>query len=152
MAVRIVRGARWGLFGASVTILHFAWEMSQARFFSSMKELPGWSATRLCVGATLGDVAITAVAFLTAAFLDETPLWQLHSKPRRGWLPFLLVGLALTIAIEIWATRHQRWTYDATMPTLFGIGLRPVAQWVVIPVLEIIMFRRLWRGTGLREV
>lgn len=151
VAVRIVRGARWGLFGASVGVLHFAWEMSQASFFSSMKGLPAWSATRLCFRATLGDVAITAVAFLAAALLEESPLWPLHLTTRRGWLAFLLVGLTFTIAIEIWATQHQRWIYDATMPTLFGIGLLPIAQWVVVPVLEIIVFRRLWRAAGVRE-
>ncbi len=138
--------ARWGLFAACVAVFHFGWEMSQAAFFSSMKGLPGWTATRLCLRATLGDAAITALAFLVAALLDRTPLWPLLSKPRLGLAAFLLVGLTITIAIEIWATRHQRWSYDVTMPTLFGLGLLPVAQWIIVPVLELIVFRRLWRA------
>ncbi|MGZ7079907.1 MAG: hypothetical protein ACXVJT_10875 [Thermoanaerobaculia bacterium] len=145
MAVRI---ARWALFIAGVAILQFAWEMGQAGFFSSMQGLPGWTATGLCARATLGDLAITGLAFLVAALIERSPWWPLLSNRLRGRAAFLILGLAITIAIEIRAIQTKRWSYDVSMPTLFGVGLLPVAQWIVVPLLELVLFRRLWRTAG----
>jgi hypothetical protein len=37
------------------------------------------------------------------------------------------------------------WGYDATMPMLFGVGLSPLAQWLVIPPVAVWLVRRRMR-------
>ncbi|HVS30682.1 MAG TPA: hypothetical protein VMS98_04420 [Thermoanaerobaculia bacterium] len=135
---------RWLAWTAVTFAMHFVWEMSQAKWFVGMAELPFWTGTFLCLRASLGDIVITAVAFVSAAAASRTLLW-----PRlRRTLPFtmfMLVGLIITIAYEVFALRTGRWSYGPEMPTLFGIGLLPLLQWTIIPPIEVVIFRALWR-------
>ena len=118
--------------------------------FPGGQGLPGRSAAVLCAQANVGEVAITGLAFLIAALIERTSWWPLLSKPRRGQAAFLVIGIVITIAVEISARQHQQWTYDVTMPTIFGIGLLPLGQWVILPVLELMVFRLLWMRVGAR--
>jgi hypothetical protein len=56
-----------------------------------------------------------------------------------GWIPcvvFLALGVAYT-AVSEYVNVHlmQRWAYSRWMPTLSGIGLGPLLQWLVVPTL-----------------
>jgi len=44
-------------------------EMSQARWFASMRGVPFWTATLLCARAAFGDVVSAAIAFTVSAAL-----------------------------------------------------------------------------------
>ena len=52
---------------AAAFVLNVAWEMVQARFFADMAGLSFWDASRRCLLATVGDVAITVVAYCAVA-------------------------------------------------------------------------------------
>jgi hypothetical protein len=56
-----------------------------------------------------------------------------------------LVGLAYT-AFSEWQNVYQdaNWSYAPAMPLLFGIGLAPLLQWIVIPPLSIGCLRKRW--------
>ena len=47
-------------------------------------------------------------------------------------LVFLATGLLITVGFEVFALRTGRWSYGSDMPTLFGIGALPLAQWILI--------------------
>jgi len=113
--------------------LHFGWEMGHATLFAPMDRLPFWTGTAWCARAAGWDVMISATAYFAAALAARQLLWV-----RGGaWLPcaiYLGVGLGVTIAIEKWAITVGRWRYQEAMPTIAGIGLSPVVQWLVVPL------------------
>lgn len=125
--------------------LHFAWEMAHASLFATMRDLPFWQATAWCLRAALWDVLISAVAYAVASLMARTIHWVQHP-----WMLhlaiYLGVGLAITVAIERWALAAGRWRYAEAMPTVLGIGLSPLLQWVVVPLLTVAVMRMVLRS------
>jgi hypothetical protein len=121
--------------------LNFLWEMSQARFYSSMKGLPVWSATWLCTSAAAVDVALLALFFMIAALVARDAAWPLHPTSK-AIATFFALCLLSTAAIERWAIATGRWRYSDRMPVILGVGLIPLLQWTLIPVLSLLAFRR----------
>lgn len=120
--------------------LHFAWEMGHSSLFAPMDRLPFWAATVWCARAAGWDVVISAAAYLAAALAGRRVLWV----QQRVWWPFAIyfgVGLGVTIAIERWATSVGRWQYREAMPTIAGIGLSPLLQWIVVPAAIVVVVR-----------
>jgi len=124
--------------------LHFAWEMAQGNLFQQMQSMPFWRATAWCARATAGDLVITTIAF-SAAAMSGGLHWPLIRRRLSPALIFLTVGILITIGYEIYAVSTGRWAYDEQMPQIFGIGLSPLLQWIVNPLLEIAAFRVIWR-------
>lgn len=124
--------------------LHFAWEVAQSSLFLPMRSLPFWPAILLCARAAAGDLVITAIAFAAAA-MSGAMHWPLRQRRRYPALIFLTIGILITIGYEIYALSAGLWAYAAQMPQLLGIGLTPLLQWIVIPLLEIAAFRVIWR-------
>jgi hypothetical protein len=120
--------------------LHFAWEMAHAKWFATMSELPFWTATAWCARAALWDVAISAAAYLAVALAARNGRWVAKASPLPIGVYFVL-GLAVTVAIERSALATGRWRYAPDMPTIAGIGLSPLLQWIVVPLLIIAVAR-----------
>lgn len=121
--------------------------MGQGRWFASMAPLSFWRATLLCARATVGDVVITALAFAIAAASARSLHWP--AKRSQSFLPFAIFiasGLAVTVAYELHAIAVGQWSYAETMPTIAGVGVLPILQWLVIPIAELAVFRLLWRS------
>jgi len=136
---------RWLAFGALVFALNFAWEMSQASWFASMRGMPFWPATYLCARAALGDLVIAAISFAAAATLARSVTWPVQHRVVFSSGAFILVGLAIVVVYELVALRTGMWRYAETMPTLFGIGTLPTLQWLALPICEVVLFRVLSR-------
>jgi len=120
-------------------LLHFVWEMWQAPFFADMASTAHWSEVVACSRATLGDAAMAVVAFWGGALPRRSRYWFVAP---RGWeVPiYLAIGLALTVVFEWLATGPlARWSYSPEMPRLpiFGTGLLPALQWVVVPPIAL---------------
>lgn len=137
---RTIRYGRSAMIALELFTLNFLWEMAQARFYSSMKGLPFWSATWLCTRAAAADVALLALWFLIAALVARDAAWPLHPTSKAVATFFALCLLA-TVAIEHWAIATRRWSYSDDMPMIFGVGALPLLQWVLIPVLSVFVFR-----------
>ncbi len=135
---------RWIAVVVITFALHFAWEMAQHNLYLQMQSMPFWRATAICAIATAGDLVIATTAFSAAATLGG---WHWPLLPRRlsPTLIFLTIGMLVTIGYEIYAISSGRWAYDERMPQIFGIGLSPLLQWIVIPILQIAAFRLIWR-------
>jgi hypothetical protein len=123
---------------------NFVWEMVQHNLFLPMQSMPFWRATAWCARATAGDIVITTIAF-SAAAMSGGLHWPLIRRRLSPALIFLAVGILITIGYEIYAVSTGRWTYARQMPQLFGIGLSPLLQWIVVPLLEIAAFKVIWR-------
>ena len=84
------------------------------------------------IHCSMGDGMILLGAFWVAALI-----WGRTWIARKELLPvvvFVAVALTYTIVSE-YRNVHlaQNWAYSEWMPTIRGIGLIPVAQWIVIP-------------------
>lgn len=132
---------RWGTFALLVYVVNFGWEMMQAKWFASMQGLPFWRATSLCARATLGDLLITATAFMVAALVARSATWPAGPRFVTATVTFVAVGVGITAAYEVLALSKGMWRYDKSMPTLFGIGALPLLQWLLLPLIEVMFFR-----------
>ena len=121
-------------------LLHFIWEMWQSRFFASMADMPLLRHSLVCLLASLGDLLIAAVAYAATILLLHRswplrPHWQ---GPAALWMT---ISIACGVAIERWALASGRWTYAESMPTLWGVGLLPLIQWIIVPTATLLILR-----------
>jgi hypothetical protein len=125
-------------------LLNFPWEMWQIPFFLGMAQQSHWAGVKACSQATFGDAAIALMAFLMTAWLAGSRNWIL-APAKWQVLIYIGIGIVTTIAFEDMATRRDgRWIYAESMPRLpiFGTGLLPLLQWLIIPLLVIWFVRR----------
>jgi len=137
---------RCAMIALELFILNFLWEMAQAKFYSSMRRLPFWSATAICTRAAVADVALLALCFVVTALIARDAAWPLHPTSK-AFAAFLATGLLATVGIEQWALATRRWRYGAEMPIIFGVGAIPLLQWVLMPVLSVLAVRLAFRRT-----
>lgn len=130
---------------------HFIWEMAQASLYEPMRQLPFWRATVWCARAAAWDVLISAAAYAAAAATARQVVW-VHRAARLPFATYFAVGMAVTVAIEKWATADGRWDYEVAMPTVAGIGLTPLLQWIVVPGVIVLIIRVLTRRAGPRHL
>lgn len=95
--------------------------------------------------AAIGDAGLTLLLLWTGVLLFRSMRWW--ERLTRGRVVWLVLGGALVaIAVEYHAVFvAQRWVYAAAMPTVFGVGISPVAQMAFLPLLTMIISRRFLR-------
>jgi hypothetical protein len=127
-------------------LLNFAWEILQAPLYAGMAAMPHAQVTKACLQATVGDAVIMLIAHGTVAAVGRSRHWIVAAK---GWqlVLFVALGVSITAVIEGLATRGYwiaSWDYLPTMPLVPGadIGLAPLLQWVVLPLLTVWFVRR----------
>jgi hypothetical protein len=127
-------------------LLNFAWEILQAPLYAGMADRPHAQVIRACLQATVGDAVIMLMAHGAVAAVARSRRWIV--APRGSQLAlFVAIGVSITAAIEGLATRGYwigQWNYLPTMPLVpgTGIGLVPLLQWVVLPLLTVWFVRR----------
>lgn len=105
-----------------------------------------------CTKATSGDVVISLAAFWSACLYARSRLWLLEDN-KAALMVFLGVGMFITVVFEALATGPlERWQYAESMPVLplLGTGLAPVAQWIVLPLLQLWFVRRQLCGGNMK--
>ncbi|MCL9781729.1 hypothetical protein M9194_09855 [Vibrio sp. S4M6] len=125
-------------------LLNFIWELFQMPLFGDFSHVPYYNVILHCTRATLGDVVISLIAFWGACLLSRSRDWVITGN-KFSITYFLVIGIAITLAFELLATGPlNRWHYGELMPIIpwFGIGLSPVAQWFLLPVLQLWFVKR----------
>ncbi len=132
MAHVLPRWQPWAALAAASLPIHFAWEMLQAPLY-----LPHERWAWLCAQASAGDVVITLLAYAGASWVPGTRAWI--ARPRATHVTaYLAIGLGVTVLLEFLSVyRWGRWAYGPNMPRLLGIGVAPLAQWIVVPALTL---------------
>jgi hypothetical protein len=119
--------------------LNLAWELLQAPAYGPMGDtwLEGFL---VCARATLGDGVIFLALYGLGAVLYGRD-W--FAPPRVGRYAVILgVAVAIQIGVEWAALAAGRWDYTAWHPRLFGAGLLPILQAVVlVPVTFVALAR-----------
>jgi len=129
---------RWALLAF---VLNGLWEVAQLPFYALWQDTDRGRVAAYVLHCLAGDVLIAGVLFLLVAALFRDSAWPVH-RPWRGGLSVVAGGLLYTGFSE-WYNVYQKgaWSYAASMPLVFGIGLAPLLQWLVVPLLTIIAFR-----------
>ncbi len=120
--------------------LHLGWEIGHASLFDPMSGLPFWTHLAWCARAAGWDVVISATAYLAAAVAGRRIAWV---QRRAWWSPtiYFAFGITVTALIERWALDVGRWQYRDAMPTIAGIGVTPLLQWIVVPAAILVLVR-----------
>ena len=129
--------ARIAAFGLPLSL---TWEGLQWPFYTDAFSASWSQLAYNRVHCPIGDVLILLVAFWLVALV-----W------RRGWIggagttPFILflaVGPGYTLWSEYFNVHLiQSWAYSRWMPAVFGIGLVPLIQWIVVPAAVVWLTR-----------
>ena len=143
--MRLLRATlRWALLTGA---LNLAWEILQLPLYSVYYEGNSRTIAYAVAHCTAGDVLIAAATYLIAAAAIRNPRW-IDARQLAGGAVAVVAGISYT-AFSEWLNVSVRgsWAYASVMPQLFGIGLAPLLQWLVVPAAALYMLRARDRGT-----
>ena len=129
--------ARYALLSAG---LNLAWEIVQLPLYTIFEtDTPAFMAYAIA-HCTAGDVLIALAAYGVASVVGG-PGWIVE-RPVAGGAAAILTGIVYT-AFSEWLNVSVRgsWAYADAMPVIAGIGLAPLLQWLVVPLLVIRLAR-----------
>ena len=120
--------------------LNLAWELAHSPLYEDHTAgliYVAW--TRL--HCTIGDVIILLATFWATAAVFRSWRWP-ATHGGRGTVLFVTLGILYTMWSEWFNTVvRQAWTYAPAMPRLLGVGLSPLAQWLVVPAILAYLMR-----------
>lgn len=119
------------------TCLNFGWEVLHYPLYNVSTTHVGGIRILAILHCTLGDALISAIAFLGTSVLLRASRWPV-TCPWRGLLVFVMVSVAYTVFSEQKNTEViGSWNYASEMPLLWGIGVSPLMQWIVVPAFTL---------------
>ena len=135
--------ARAGLWSTLAFALNLAWEIAHVRLYTIWAEADRASVARSLLHCSLGDVVIALAMFALAGIVLWRADWP-ASRPWTGGVIVVIGAMAFTAWSE-WYTvyRAGSWGYRASMPMIFGIGLSPLLQWLIVPPVMVVAYRTL---------
>ena len=135
--------ARAGLWSALAFVLNLAWEIAHARLYTLWAEADGLTVAWSLLHCSLGDVLIALAMFALAGLALRRADWPL-SRPWAGGAMVVIGAMAYTAWSE-WYNVYLAgsWGYSASMPLIFGIGVSPLLQWLILPPVLVIAYRTL---------
>lgn len=132
-------------------LLNYPWELMQVPLYQSMPEAAHWDAIKVCTRATLGDGIIMLLAYWGAALLVQDRWWV--ARPSlASVLALIAIGVGITVLLERLAIVSNNpnwgWRYAEAMPMVpvLEIGLTPLLQWVILPLLLVWFVKRQLAG------
>lgn len=131
-----------GRYLLAVTALNLFWELAHLPLYTIWTTGSARENLFAVLHCTVGDAMIATIALATALVVCKAQRWP-RSRFLAVALLAILFGLGYTIYSE-WrnTTVTMTWTYASEMPRVFGIGLSPIAQWLVVPQLVFWWIRR----------
>lgn len=130
-----------GTWAALSLLLNLVWEVVQLPLYTLIDEQPVSQVIYAIAHCTVGDVLIAMSVFLLTCAILRRSDWAIV----RPWAGFPIVAAA-GVAYTAWSEYRNvyqagTWAYAAGMPLVFGIGLSPLLQWLVVPALTLAAFR-----------
>ena len=135
--------ARAGLWSALAFVLNLTWEIAHVRLYAIWIEADGLRIAWSVFHCSLGDVVIALAMFALAGIV----LWRADWPASRPWAGCAIVVIG-AMAYTVWSEWHNvyragSWGYAAGMPLIFGIGLSPLLQWLILPPMMVSAYRTL---------
>ena len=135
--------ARAGLWSALAFVLNLIWEIAHVRLYTIWSAGDGVSVAWAVFHCSLGDVLIALTMFALAGIALRRADWP-TSRPWTGGVIVVIGAIAFTAGSEWYNVyRAGNWGYTASMPMIFGIGLSPLLQWLILPPVMVGAYRML---------
>jgi hypothetical protein len=148
-AAALPRTQPWAALALVAFGLNWLWEMLQGPLYESMRHLSIGRGVWLCTLASVGDVVLTLIAFATVAALAGSRTWLVRHQQALLTTGYVALGVIATAALEVLNVQYwARWSYATSMPRVFGIGVMPLAQWAILPVVTLWIVRRYLHRTA----
>ncbi|WP_345157950.1 hypothetical protein [Pontibacter saemangeumensis] len=115
-------------------LVNLVWENAQGFLYVGYGGF--WEHFWVCFVASVIDALVILLVYLALALIYHDLYWPKHSTSVR-YAVVALVGGALAVGFELWALATGEWSYTALMPLIpvLEVGLSPLAQLMVLPVL-----------------
>ena len=115
------------------SVLNLLWEILQLPLYTLWSANSPIEMAFAVLHCTLGDLLIASITFSAAILLIGVKHWQ-----QLGYWQTAFITTALGIGYTVFSEWNntvvtQTWAYSSLMPTFLGIGISPLAQWLVIP-------------------
>ena len=135
--------ARVGLWSALAFVLNLAWEIAHVRLYTIWATADGAGVAWALLHCSVGDVMIALAMFALAGMVLRRSDWP-ASRPWSGGAIVVIGAMAYTAWSE-WQNVYRigSWGYTAGMPLIFGIGLSPLLQWLILPPVMVVAYRKL---------
>jgi len=123
-----------GLVTVLAFLLNFAWELSHCPLYKGCGY--DFAHVTFLALASLADAILAVLLYFGFALVYRNGMWACPLTARRGfWL--MVVGGTGAIVSEVAHLSAGNWAYTAGMPLIpiIGVGVTPVLQFTVLPVL-----------------
>ena len=135
--------ARAGLWSVLAFVFNLTWEIAHVRLYTLWAAADGMGVAWALLHCTLGDVVIALAMFALTGMV----LWRADWPTSRPWTGGAIVVIG-AMAITAWSEwynvyRAGNWSYTASMPMIFGIGISPLLQWLILPPVMVGAYRTL---------
>ena len=132
-----------GLWSALAFVLNLTWEIAHVRLYTIWAAADGMSVAWALLHCSLGDVVIALAMFALAGIALRRVDWP-ASRPWTGGV-IVVIGATTFTAWSEWYNvyRAGNWSYTASMPMIFGIGISPLLQWIILPPAMVGAYRML---------
>jgi len=127
-----------------IVLANLAWEVFQLPLYTIWTEASPAAIAFAALHCTAGDLLIAASSLLGALLLAGHPDWP----EQRYWSVAIWAiagGFVYTMYSEILNTQIRgSWAYRDIMPIFpwIGIGISPLAQWIVVPSAAFLWLQR----------
>jgi hypothetical protein len=140
---RLRIAARAGLWSALAFALNLTWETAQVTLYTLWAAADGKTIAWSLFHCSVGDAMIALAMFVAAGAALQRADWP-ESRPWTGGAIVVIGTMAYTAWSEWYNVyRAGSWAYAASMPLVFGIGLSPLLQWMILPPILVVGYREL---------
>lgn len=119
-------------------VLNTLWEFGQCTVLYDMWDWGFWRGALWMWAAIAGDVLIVLGIVAIASMLAS-----LNPPDPSGWLALASTSFVASVALEWMAQYLRLWEYSTWMPTIdllgFSVGLAPIAQITLLPLLSVFL-------------
>jgi hypothetical protein len=131
--------------------LHLVWEIGQLPFYTLWEEGEIWRIALYVIHCVLGDTMIATLSYLAVALT-----WRQVDWPRQrfwmGGMMLIAMGMGYAVYSEWYNVyRIESWAYSDAMPLVFGVGITPLMQWLVVPGVMLVLIKRTRIGRSWRK-
>ncbi len=129
-------------YAAASFVAHLMWELVQMPLYMLWQDGSAAAILYAAIHCSIGDVLIALSALLGAVLAIGNAEWP---RERYAAVAIAAVGLGLAYtAYSEWLNVYVRksWAYADAMPLLFGLGISPLMQWLIIPAILLTLLRR----------
>ena len=129
-----------GRWGALALVLNLLWELGQLPLYT-IWQADAATIAFAAIHCTIGDALIAVAAYGIAAVVTRSGRWPME-RPVAGAATAIAAGFLYTVFSE-WLNVYvlASWAYGPEMPVLYGIGVTPLLQWLVVPAVTLAVFR-----------